>query len=155
MPNTKTEDQEIESLYEKATRLAVNVDKDSKSIAVICHELLLIAPGETAKNKMQYIVEKFKTKKATDKKGKNKNSTDSYLRRLLHCAAFEVAVKLAPGTIKESQARMICGYTKDEQVRFDILERAFAISASGELKKPHVDQAIQEFEYSLNKHKND
>ena len=141
MDNYKIED--IDKIVQSVTELAKANVKNAKEIAVQLHQLLKNAPGRTAKKRKEFIVKKFP----------GNGISNSYLRRMLHAAEFEMVNELEPGTLKEFQVRLILAHTNDSELRLDILKRALEIADTKKLTATHVKQAIGELEASLLKHK--
>ena len=105
------DNQDIETIIVSVTVLAKRNVKNVKKIAKLLHQLLTAAPGDTLKKRKSFIVERFS----------GKSGTDSYLRRMLHAAEFEMVNELEPATLNEYQARLIVEHTKDSELRLDIL----------------------------------
>lgn len=140
---TKLDNQQIETTIQSLNDLVRKKCKNEKEIAKLLHQLLKNAPGSTVKKRKKFIVEKFP----------GKGSTNSYLRRMLHAAEFEMTNSLEPGTLKESQARLILEHTKDEALRLDIFKRALEIANTKNLAASHIKKAIDELKKSLLKYK--
>lgn len=128
-------------------KLAKDNIKKTKEIAVLLRQLLETAPGNSLKAKKKYVVEKVTQNE------KSSNSSNSYLRRMLHCVEFEMVNEMEPGTLKESHARLILEHTKDQELQVKIYKRALDIAGTEKLEKSHIEQAKGELEASLCKHK--